>query len=284
MPQAQSSPWCLSEYQWALSPPLPQTSSMSSSQGSPSPFDARYAQERRPSLKAQWEAIFPNEKLDGSLSASSCSTSFSSDYAGAGSVSPLWGAGLLPSLSINEPPYTDAAPLPSALPGMLVGDATLNTKSPEVKTEISSPLQFAFAAPSMAQVTVPQYSFWPPALEGQVASNPAPSGLLGMSPGSPSLNVTPMAQSDQPTLFDITQLVPAQQQPMTSLHTAARPLPVSQVEPSPVFSSLHSTQHVQPLADMPEWWPYRHMKVKPDENEGVPLEELLRSFEQRGSL
>lgn len=29
----------------------------------------------------------------------------------------------------------------------------------------------------------------------------------------------------------------------------------------------------------PEWWPYRRLKVKPDELEGVPLEDLLRGLE-----
>ncbi|KAK9895436.1 hypothetical protein P389DRAFT_190636 [Cystobasidium minutum MCA 4210] len=277
--QFQQSPWRQNDNQWALSPPAANPMGFSPSQGNSSPFDARYAQERRPSLKAQWDAIFPNEGQDGSLSASSCSTSFSSNYTGAESISPLWGTGLLPSLSIDEPVYSNPSPLvPSLLSGAFVDGNTTQSSTPAATSNVTSPVQFAFAPPSLALPKKPEYTFWPSDQQTQefvgisnmgvdvaapAASVPASSvhSQTPMEQQAASPEVIPVPQSTSQMSFDIAASTsPAEQTGVAAL-TVTPTVQIEQASPAE-----------------PVWWPYRHLKVKQDEVDGIPLEELIKSL------
>lgn len=278
--QTQNSPYRQNDFQWALSPPAGTAAVLSSSQGSASSLDARYAQERRPSLKAQWEAIFPPEGQDGSTSASSCSTSFSSNHTGPGSVSPLWGTGLLPSLSINEPLYTDTMPqMPSTLPGAFVVDeGNVASYTPAASIASSSPVQYAFAPPALALPSEAQYPFWPSVQDNQ-------DGNVGMV--APSLDFAEPALAS-PAFPNIATT------PMEQQSTGPDVIPVPQIETPMPFTEVSSLNQVgqldtnlsiptgssapQPGLDTAAWWPYRHLKVKQDDVDGIPLEELIKSL------
>lgn len=236
------------QYQWALAPPA-FTSSMPPPpppSSNTSSLDSPYAQERRPSLKAQWEAIFPNEAPDESLSASSYSTafpssystSFSSGYNTADSTSPLWGMNLLPSLSISEPSYNDLQmDLPGAFSVPLDTSSSMSAEATPL-AGLASPAQFAFAPPSLALPSYsmsPSFEYW--------SSGPDTAGTM----------------------------------PSTS--------PSALAPHNPTVDASSSTAHpAQPMSDLPAWWPYRHIKVKPDENEGIPLEDFLKDLSQQNTL
>lgn len=233
-------------HQWVLAPPTftsqmppPPPSSNASS------LDSPYAQERRPSLKAQWEAIFPNEASDGSLSASSCSSSFPSSYRGTDSISPLWGMTLLPSLSISEPSYTDNSSLDMNLPGAF----SLPSEMPEVEASEATPL---------AGLTSPaQFSFVPPAL-----SLPSYSSSPNLEYWSSVPETAGLSPSTTPYFG-----LPAQ----------------ATGNPPPLVNNPTLAQPALQVPDLPIWWAHRHVKVKPDEVDGIPLEDLIRQLNETKS-
>lgn len=237
--QDQTSPWRQHEHQWALTPPVFAASTfVSPSTDNTSSLDSPYAQERRPSLKAQWEAIFPNEGSDQHLSAPPCTSSFPGAFVP--SVSPIWETNLLPSLSINEPLYTGSHD--NSLQVDLPGATPLNFNSPPsgltTPVALTSPAQYAFVPPALSVPSVsssPEFAYWSPMSEtaGNLSSISSTSSIPAMVPSIPT--------------FD-NLLVP----------------------------------HRQP-SDVELWQQYRHIKVKRDETDGVPLEELLRDFESNKS-
>lgn len=235
-------------HQWALAPsnfisqicpPAPASAASS--------LDSPYAQERRPSLKAQWEAIFPNEASDGNLTGSSCSTPFPSSYNGNQSVSPLWGTNLLPSLSISEPPYAGNTGLQLDLPGAfsLPPDITAeqNAESGSVVGGLASPAQFSFAQPALSLPscsTSPNFEYWSPMPDG-TGITPSTTPFCGLT-GASTLS---------PPAFDATSEL-------------VQPLPQ--------------------VPDLPVWWEHRHVKVKPDEDNGIPLEDFIKNLNEKKTL
>lgn len=238
----QSSPWRQQELKWALTPPAFTTSLSNSGQSENSPLDSRYAQERRPSLKAQWEAIFPNEGSENAPRASPCSSSFSSSYTGGDAISPLWGMSLLPSLSVSEPMYSNHSSVQNGVSGGFPMDLASGMCTPAPSDAVTSPVQYAFVPPALpvpSMQSTTDYAYWSP--EPGTASSLAP-----INPGYATPSITPA---------------------------------------SPAFSNSPVSQLGQhTVSDLPNWWAYRHVKVKPDEMEGIPLEDLLKSFDENKSF